>query len=73
MKRLYCDRCGKEVDKLLIHSVPCEIFGNNGDCKTKEVELCKSCKSFVETATREYNNAMANIRVAFFKTLFPNK
>ena len=73
MKRLYCDRCGKEVKNIFVARIPDERVGNNGSYKNKDVELCKSCKSFVETATREYNNAMTNIRIAFFKALFPSE
>lgn len=71
MRKLYCDRCGKEVDQLFEVSVPKELASDT-TYRSENVEVCKSCNSFITEAKREYDRAMANVRIAFYKTLFPN-
>lgn len=74
MIKYFCDRCGKEVDKLACVKIP----DSNKPCSgssysTKEVGLCDSCNTFVNKAVEEYNQAMIKTRFAFYEALFPKK
>lgn len=61
MTRCYCDRCGKETNKLIPIMIPIERI-NNRDFKVKPTELCEDC-------VREYEDIMiklADIRHVMF-------
>ena len=74
MKKLYCDRCKKEVDRLYTIKVPDPDKPTSyGGYSNKDVEVCDSCNKFIEKAVNEYNNSMVRVRFAFYETLFPNK
>ena len=68
MKKLYCDRCGAECERLHSKRVPNKIW-KHGSYEAKEIELCKSCEEFVSVAEDAYNEAMVKVRFAFFESL----
>jgi hypothetical protein len=71
MKKLYCDRCKKEVDKLYIIKIPDPDKPINfGSYSTKDVEVCSACNTFIENAVREYSISMIKVKFAFYETLF---
>ena len=74
MRKLYCDRCGKEVDNLHEIKVP-DPDKPIGYCSynTKKVEVCNSCKDYIIKAVEEYDNSMIKVRFAFYETLFPSQ
>ena len=70
MVKLYCDRCGKEVEKLFVEKVPDpeKLISSDG-YSTKEIGLCRSCSNFVKQSVSEFNQAMTKTRFAFYDVL----
>lgn len=72
MRKLYCDRCGKEVNYLQEIRIPDKSKPiKYGGYATKSVEVCGDCYAYVNKAVDEYNDSMTRVRVAFYETLFP--
>lgn len=71
MRRLYCDRCQKEVDALHVIRIIDKLM-DHGTYHVKEVEVCKCCKDFVEKSEEVFNRSMTGVRIAFYETLFSN-
>ena len=71
MKKLFCDRCKKEVDKLNIIKIPDKPI-SHGAYNVKDAEVCDSCKAFIDKAVNEYNDSMVKVRFAFYEALFSN-
>lgn len=73
MKKLFCDRCKKEVDKLNIIKIPDpDKPTSHGAYSIKDAEVCDSCKAFIDKAVNEYNDSMVKVRFAFYEALFSN-
>lgn len=73
MRKLFCDRCKKEVDKLNIIKIPDQDKPvSHGAYSTKDAEVCNFCKAFIDKAVNEYNDSMVKCRFAFYEALFSN-
>jgi hypothetical protein len=71
MKKLYCDRCGKECDSVLYEKIPDKAAFEKGEpFRSKEVELCHKCYNLVKRSTTELNDAIWHLRIAFVDMLF---
>ena len=71
MKKLYCDRCGKECSSVLYEKIPDKQAHEKGEFfRSKEVELCPKCHSLVKRSFAEFNEAIWHQRIALVGTLF---
>lgn len=61
MIKQYCDRCGKESDRLFPADIPTEEL-SFGDYKTKSVDLCFECRKEAEAK----NRLITKIRILVF-------
>ena len=67
MRKLYCDRCGKEVDWLDNICVPGDV-----PSRSKIIEVCEECGQFIEESIKGFNDSIIKVRMAFYETLIPN-
>lgn len=73
MIKTFCDRCGKEVERIQTIDVPQRVDDKFNSIHTEKSELCDSCYDFVNKAVNEYNNAMSKVRIEFYKALLPQR
>ena len=72
MKKIFCDRCGKETANITTTKKPITV-SEYGSLICESVDLCNDCNRFVNKSVAEFNQAMSNIRISFYETLIPKR
>lgn len=62
MTKYFCDRCGKEANKLIQIKIPVKKFGN-GSFDTTSIQVCCDCKKKYD----DILNKLTDIRLVLFR------